>query len=113
MTLRALIDELVVAWTANDAYRASAFFAPDGVYHESGREALRGRDAIFEAFCRFFRDGPPWRFAIDEVVAEGDCGAVAYRFSVKADGGDWQERAGCAFVRRRDGLIAYWREYHG
>ena len=113
MTIQALIDELVSAWQANDALRASAFFAPDGTYHESGRLPIVGREAIFAHFQRFFRDGPPWRFEVDEVIAEGDRAAVAYRFFVKAETGDWLERSGCALVRRAGGLIETWREYHG
>ncbi|MEO9171241.1 MAG: nuclear transport factor 2 family protein [Candidatus Baltobacteraceae bacterium] len=111
--MRALIDELVAAWKTNDAYRACAFFAPEAIYHESGRSQLEGRDAILEHFRRFFRDGPPWRFEVDSVVEEGDCAAVAYRFAVKGSSGEWQEREGCALVRCEGGLIVHWREYHG
>jgi uncharacterized protein (TIGR02246 family) len=111
--MRALIEELVSAWLANDALRACAFFAPDGVYHESGRAPIVGREAIFAHFQRFFRDGPPWRFEVDDVLVEGDRAAVAYRFATKNATGDWQERAGCALVRRAGGLIEEWREYHG
>lgn len=110
--MRALIEELVSAWQSNDALRACAFFALDGVYHESGREPIVGREAIFAHFQRFFRDGPPWRIEIDDVLADDNRAAVTYRFATKAGGG-WQERAGCALVRRVDGLIAEWREYHG
>lgn len=113
MTIRATIEELVAAWKTNDAYRASAFFAPEAVYHEAGRDTIAGRDAILEHFSRFFRDGPPWKFDVEAVIAEGDSAAVAYRFAVKRPNGDWQERAGCALVRREDGLIVHWREYNG
>lgn len=113
MTVRELIEELVGAWQTNDAQRASAFFAIQGVYAESGRPAIEGREAILEHFQRFFRDGPAWRIEIDEIVAEDDRAAVAYRFSIKGRPGDWRERAGCALVRREDGLISLWREYHG
>ena len=113
MTIHALIQELVSAWKANDALRASAFFAPEATYHESGREPLVGRDAIFAQFQRFFRDGPAWRFDVEEIIAEDDCAAIAYRFAVKGPAGDWQERAGCALLRREAGLIVQWREYHG
>ncbi len=113
MTINALIEELVSAWKTNDAHRAAAFFAPDAIYHESGREPIGGREAIFAHFQRFFRDGPPWQVDVDEIIADGDCAAVAYRFAVKASTGDWHERAGCALVRRECGLIAFWREYHG
>ncbi|MHB8146283.1 MAG: nuclear transport factor 2 family protein [Vulcanimicrobiaceae bacterium] len=113
MTTRALVEELVGAWQTNDALRASAFFAINGVYAESGRAPIEGRAAILEHFQRFFRDGPAWRIEVDEIVAEDDRAAVAYRFSIKGRTGNWRERAGCALVRREDGLIALWREYHG
>ncbi len=111
MTTRNLIDELVAAWEVNDAYRASAFFAENGSYHESGRAPHVGREAILAHFRKFFRDGPPWKFEVDEVIAEGDRAAIAYRFAVKTATGEWTERAGCAIVRRSGGLIEYWREF--
>lgn len=113
MTLQALIEELAAAWQSYDAHRASAFFAPDGIYCESGREPIVGREAIFEHFKRFFRDGPTWRFTIDETIVENERAAVVYRFDVKDEGGTWHARAGCAIVERRDGLIARWREFAG
>ena len=112
MSLHELIDELVSAWQAGDALRASAFFAEDGVYHESGREPVRGREAIAAYFTRFFRDGPPWRFEISDVLIDGDRAAVAYKFGTQHDG-TWRMREGCALVRRVGGSIVEWREYHG
>ncbi len=112
MNLRELIDELVSAWHAGDALRASAFFAADGVYHESGHEPIRGRDAIAAYFTRFFRDGPPWRLTIADVLIDGDRAAVAYTFETQHDG-VWQTREGCALVRRQRGAVVQWREYHG
>jgi predicted ester cyclase len=112
MTLRDLIDELVGAWQSGDAHRATAFFAPDGVYHEAGRAPIAGREAIFAHFARFFRDGPAWRFDIDEIIVEGERAAVRYRFEVNADG-TWRSRDGCAIVHRAGGLVTLWREYQG
>jgi limonene-1,2-epoxide hydrolase len=112
VTVRELIEELVGAWQANDAHRSAAFFAPDAVYHESGREPIVGRDAIFAHFAHFFRDGPAWRFDIDEVIVDGERAAVGYRFGVNRDG-TWNTRCGCALVRCQDSLIAQWREYRG
>ncbi len=112
MTVRELIEELVGAWQANDAHRAAAFFAPDGVYHEWGREPIVGREAIFAHFARFFRDGPAWRFEIDEVIVEDERAAVAYRFGTNSDG-TWNMRNGCALVRYEQSLITQWREYRG
>jgi len=112
VTLRAVIEELVAAWQSGDAHRAAAFFAPDGIYHESGREPLFGRDAIFAHFARFFRDGPAWRFDIDEIIVEGERAAVSYRFEINVDGA-WRSSDGCAIVHRLEGLVVLWREFHG
>ncbi len=112
MTLRELIQELVGAWQTNDAHRAAAFFAPDAVYHESGCEPIAGREAIFAHFAHFFRDGPAWRFDIDDVIVEGEHAAVGYRFGINRDG-TWQMSGGCALVRCKDSLITAWREYRG
>jgi limonene-1,2-epoxide hydrolase len=112
VTLRALIEELIAAWQAHDAHRAAAFFAPDGVYHESGRLPLAGRDAIFAHFQRFFHEGPAWKIDLVETIVEGERAAVSYRFAVSG-GGIWQTREGCALVLREGGLVAHWREYHG
>jgi limonene-1,2-epoxide hydrolase len=113
MNARELVDELISAWRSNDAQRAAAFFAPQGRYHESGREPVAGRDRIAAHFTRFFRDGPPWRFEVDDVLVDGDRAAVAFRFAVKGDGQPWRERAGCAWIRLAGGLVDEWREYYG
>lgn len=112
MNLRELIEELVSAWQSGDALRASAFFSADAVYHESGRQPVRGREAIAAYFTRFFRDGPPWRFEISDVLVDGDRAAVAYTFGALHDGA-WRMGEGCALVRREGGSIVEWREYHG
>jgi uncharacterized protein (TIGR02246 family) len=112
VTVRSLVEELVAAWQVNDAHRASAFFATDGIYHESGHAPIVGRESIFAHFQRFFRDGPAWRIDVDEILVEGERAAVAYRFAIAADGA-WHTHDGCALVQRKDGLVAIWREYHG
>jgi predicted ester cyclase len=108
--MRETIGELVAAWQAGDAHRASAFFASQGEYREADGEAIVGRDALLARFQRFFRDGPPWQFDVDEIIAEDERAAVFYRFALKTSSG-WQERAGCALVRRESGLLTQWREY--
>lgn len=113
MATRQLIDELMAAWRANDAQRAAAFFAPDGRYHESGRQPVIGREDVARHFTRFFRDGPMWCFDVDDVVVDGERAAITFRFAVKGEGQPWRERAGCAFVRIAGGLIDEWREYYG
>jgi uncharacterized protein (TIGR02246 family) len=113
MTTEETVRELVAAWQSNDALRASGFFAPEGSYHESGHAPIAGREAIAEHFTRFFRDGPVWRFEIDRVLAAGEEAAVSYVFGTKGDGDVWHERAGCAWIRLRGGLVELWREYHG
>lgn len=112
MTLRETIEELIAAWRTGDALRAAAFFALDATYHEAGREPIAGREALAAYFTRFFRDGPPWRIEVDEILVDGERAAVSYRFEIRAAQG-WQTRAGCALVRREAGAIAQWREYQG
>jgi uncharacterized protein (TIGR02246 family) len=109
-TLQSLID----AWRKGDALRAAAHFAQGGEYGEAGGAPLAGRDALVAHFTRFFRDGPRWRFDVDDVILEGDRACVVYRFAVEGAGGIWRERAGCAIVTfDHDGAIAAWREYEG
>jgi uncharacterized protein (TIGR02246 family) len=110
--MRSLVEELIAAWEAGDAYRASAFFATDGIYQEPGRAPLAGREAIHEHFQRFFRDGPAWRIHVEGILVEGERAAVEYRFEVTS-GGTWQSRTGCALVRREGALVALWHEYRG
>lgn len=94
--------------------RAAAYFTLDGTYGEAGREPIAGRHALVAHFTRFFRDGPRWRFDVDEILAEGARACVVYRFAVEGTGGTWSERAGCAVVRfDTNGAISAWREYEG
>ncbi len=113
MTTRELIEALFAAWQSHDAYRAAGFFLPDGAYAEPGRGTIIGRDAIFEHFVKFFRDGPAWRIFVDDFIVEGHLAAVTFRFAVKTSDDNWRESLGCALVRVENGLIALWREYHG
>jgi len=113
MTTRDIIDEVIASWLTYDALRASALFAPDGVYAEAGREAIVGRPAILEHFQRFFRDGPTWRFEVDDIVTEGTRAAIVYRFHVKDATERWSVRPGCAFARTNGELITEWREFSG
>jgi uncharacterized protein (TIGR02246 family) len=113
MATRDLLATLFEAWETHDALRSAACFAPEGVYREAGGQDIVGRDAITAKFAHFFREGPPWRFTVEDVIVEGDRAAVAYRFEVKGDGPGWRERAGCAVVRFEGGLVAVWHEYHG
>jgi hypothetical protein len=84
------------------------------VYREAGREPLIGRAAITGHFTRFFRDGPVWRFEVDDIFTSGVRACVVYRFAVKGPGVEWRERAGCAVVGfDPSGSIAVWREYEG
>jgi uncharacterized protein (TIGR02246 family) len=111
---RGTLESLIQAWRTGDALRAAAHFAPDGRYGEAGAAPLIGRDALVGHFTRFFRDGPRWRFDVDDIMIEGDRGCVVYRFAVEGAGAIWRERAGCAIVSFDiNGAISAWREYEG
>jgi uncharacterized protein (TIGR02246 family) len=108
------LASLIEAWRQGDALRAAAHFALDGSYGEAGREPLAGRDALTAHFTRFFRDGPRWRFDVDDILVDGTRACVVYRFAIEGAGGAWRERAGCAIVTfDADGAVAAWREYEG
>ena len=111
---RGTLDSLIGAWRTGDALRAAAHFVVDGEYGEAGDAPIVGRDALVAHFTRFFRDGPRWRFDVDDVIVEGDRACVVYRFAVEGAGAVWRERAGCAIVKfDSSGAIAAWREYEG
>lgn len=112
--LKDALRSLIAAWQSGDALRAAAHFAVAGEYREAGRDALVGRAALVDHFTTFFRDGPTWRFELDQVFTEGMHACVVYRYAVEGTGGAWRERAGCAVVIfDADGAIAAWREYEG
>lgn len=113
MTLDDVVQGLLDAWRTGDAHRSAAYFAPEGVYHEAGHQPIVGREAIYDHFVRFFRDGPRWRLHVDEVIGREDRGAVCYTFAVEGAGNAWLERAGCAVVTLQGGLVGLWREYQG
>ncbi|MDQ2663894.1 MAG: nuclear transport factor 2 family protein [Candidatus Eremiobacteraeota bacterium] len=104
---------MVAAWIARDAASAAACFAPKGVYRERAGEPIAGTDALCRHFAAFFSAAGTWDFHIDEVIERGDRAAVFYRFRTKGADDAWSERAGCAAVWMRDGLIDLWREYTG
>ncbi len=114
MTARAFLESLFAAWKSGDALRAGAHFAPDGRYQEARGDAIVGRDAIVAHFTKFFRDGPAWRFHVEDILSEGERAAVRYRFEVAAPDGSWRSRSGAAFATLAgDGTLAEWREYEG
>jgi predicted SnoaL-like aldol condensation-catalyzing enzyme len=110
MTLRSLVE----AWQVGDALRAAAHFAVEARYGEAGASPIVGRDEIVAHFTRFFRDGPRWRFDVDDVLVDANRACVIYRFGVEGAGAIWRERAGCAIVTfDAGGAVAEWREYEG
>ena len=67
---------------------------PDGTRHI-------GRDAVLDAFGRFFTDSPAAQFEIEDVVAAGDRAMVQWRYAW-ADG----HVRGVDVIRVRDGQVA-------
>jgi hypothetical protein len=114
MVSRSLADALD-AFARGEPGGAVASFADGATYAEAGKDAVRGRIAIAAEFARFVATGVPFRFTIDDVIAEGARACVVYRFALGGgDGEPWRERAGCATVRFDErGQIEEWREYEG
>jgi ketosteroid isomerase-like protein len=93
----------------------AATFAENAAYREARRPPILGRDAIAAEFARYAASGQPFRFEVDEVIADADRACVVYRFATPGGQGEpWRERAGCATVRIDErGQIMEWREYEG
>ena len=113
MNVSEVLDSLFIAWRNGDALRAGAHFALDARYQEARREPIVGRDAIVQHFTAFFRDGPEWRFHLEEILTDTNRAAVRYRFEIAEADGSWRTRTGCAFATLRDGTLTEWREYEG
>jgi ketosteroid isomerase-like protein len=94
---------------------AAEHFAEDAVYREPRKPPFRGRAAIAAEFARFTATGVPFRFIVDDVIANGNRACVVYRFAVAGGAGEpWRERAGCAVVRFDErAQITEWLEYEG
>ena len=111
ISIRDLITELVAAWQAGDALRASAFFSNDGVFAEAGHEPVVGRDAIVSHFTMFFRDGPAFRLIVKDTIAEEHRCAVFYAYELfKNDA--WVKKDGVALVTVENGLVSSWKEFY-
>jgi ketosteroid isomerase-like protein len=113
VTVTELLESLFGAWNQGDALRAGAHFALDARYQEARHEPIAGRDAIVAHFTAFFRDGPAWRFHVEDILHHAERAAIRYRFETAQPDGSWRSRDGCAFVTLRDGTLAEWREYEG
>lgn len=113
VTVSEVLESLFLAWKNGDALRAGAHFALDARYQEARHEPIVGREAIVAHFTAFFRDGPAWRFHVDDVLTGADRAAVRYRFEIAEADGGWRTRAGCAFATLHDGTLTEWREYEG
>ncbi|MEA2687873.1 MAG: SnoaL-like domain [Candidatus Eremiobacteraeota bacterium] len=110
-TLASVLDAFARGKLAEAAER----FAEHASYREVRKAPVLGRAAIAAEFARFAASGVPFRFEVDDVIANADRACVVYRFAVPGGSGEpWRERAGCAIVRFDDcGQIAEWREYEG
>jgi hypothetical protein len=74
----------------------------------------RPRFAVAAHFTHFFRDGPRWRFDVEDILVDAQRACVVYRFALEGANAVWRERAGCAVVTfDASGAISEWREYEG
>jgi nuclear transport factor 2 (NTF2) superfamily protein len=110
-TLATVLD----AFARRELDGVAAAFAEDGAYREARKPAIQGRSAIAAEFARYAASGRPYRFEVDDVIADTYRACVVYRFATPGgDGEPWRERAGCATIRFDErGQIAEWREYEG
>lgn len=90
-----------------DADEAAEAFADDAELTDlPGTEPLRGRGEILGHFLAF--GGRRERFALGDVVADGDRAAVEFTVAFRADAHAYAQH-GIALVTLRDGRIGSWR----
>ncbi len=94
MTIEATIEQLVVAWNAQDIDDIVAAFAPDGAYHEPAGPDRCGRThvgeaAIREALARIFATFPDGRIVPSgPLVVAGDHAHCEWDFEWTAASGE-------------------------
>ena len=103
---RQLLDRVSHGWRSGDARAVADCFAEDAVYVEpGGRQAYRGRNALYEFFGG--ESPPPMTMEWHNVVfdPEQQCGAAEYTFR------GTNQYHGLVLIRCRNGAISHWREY--
>jgi ketosteroid isomerase-like protein len=101
---RAAVARFHDAFNAHDIDAVAACITDDCVFEDTtppdgGRYA--GRDAVLDAFGRFFAESPTARFEIEELVVADDRALVRWRYAW-ADG----HVRGVDVLRVRDGRVA-------
>jgi len=66
------------ALARHDLDAIAAAWAPDGVCHIAGQPDANGPDGVRAWWAEFFGSSPDLRFAIEELIAEGDQAAVRW-----------------------------------
>ena len=109
----AALAPVLDAFTRGELAGVAGHFSETAVYGEARKAPIRGRAAVEAEFARFAASAVPFRFVVDEVLANGDRACVVYRFAVPGGAGEpWRERAGCAVVRFDErAQITEWLEY--
>jgi len=100
-------------WRAGDETGSAAYFTHDGVFHETGKEPIAGRENIANHWAPFFHGGPEWRMTVHDIFGDGQQFAVSYTWEIKLKDGTWTGSLGCALVKTQDGKIKEWREFKG
>jgi steroid delta-isomerase-like uncharacterized protein len=76
---RSLFFELIDAWNTHDLDRACAFFAADYEGDDiAQRETQLGPSGMREALSVYYRALPDVRFAIDDLVLEGERAVILW-----------------------------------
>jgi steroid delta-isomerase-like uncharacterized protein len=69
---KALLHRWIDAWHAGDVAAVDAFVTPDYVRHDPNVPEVRGREAEKQLMTMYLTAFPDLRFAVEDMVAEGD-----------------------------------------
>jgi ketosteroid isomerase-like protein len=109
---RALFEQRVAAWLAEDVARYLHCFHDDIVIDMAGR-TVRGRAAYENLVRQSFAWARPRAFDIHHLAIDGEVALADWTISVtRRKDGVVVEWSGMSAARLRDGRIVWWREYY-
>ena len=109
-----MLTAFAAAVTANDGDGLARLFTEDGTYEDGFFGAHTGRPAIAAMLQRFHDTGRDYLWEFLDPVSDGSVGYARFRFSYASLLPEAAGRPvmfeGMSCLRRRDGLIAHYRE---
>jgi len=105
-----IIRTFIEAWSRRDPEELTAFFTPDGVYHNMPTQPVAGHAALKGFIGAFLKDWTSTEWDILNLMSKGDV-VIAERLDRTLVGAKPVNLPCCGVFEMRDGKIAVWRDY--